>query len=91
MMSQVEVKGIGICLDGKDVLLSLKDARELCRKLNELFGKLPDFWTQPMPSQPIIIEKRFWPYWQPYNEFGPGRTAPHRQYGPGVWCSTEAP
>lgn len=92
-MCKVEVKGIGISLNGKNVLLSLEDAKALQRELNALFGRLPWYpdWGQ-LPS-PVTIEEKVWPFWGPPST-SPG-TAPIDRLPPtsrpGVWCSIAGP
>jgi len=90
-MSQVEVKGIGISVEGHDVLLSVEDAKVLYEELATLFGRLPLVVSHHLP-QPIIIEKDTWSIWGPtrYGS-GAGTGDPPPDITPRVWCSMEAP
>jgi len=56
---KVELKGIEIVMGDKVAKLSITEAQELRKQLNDLFGEK----IVHVPSAPIIIERDCWPYW----------------------------
>lgn len=82
MGKKVKVSAIQIQYPDGDVKqLTVEDARELYKQLDDLFGKV---YVQP--QQPIIIERREWPRWTspPVTIDAPKPLAPQ------IWCCTDA-
>ena len=56
---KVELKGIEIQMGEVVTKLTLEEAQELRKQLNELFGEKIKW----IPSEPTIIERDTWPHW----------------------------
>lgn len=48
--------------EGKDVDLTVAEAKDLYEQLRQLFEQKTVF----IPGTPIVIDRRHWPYWEPY-------------------------
>lgn len=62
---KVELKGIDIAMRGKTVKLTIAEAQELRKQLNELFNEKITY----VPSAPAIIEREVWPWWRRYPDY----------------------
>ena len=87
---KVELKGIEIAMGEKSVKLSITEAQELRKQLNELFNEK----IVTIPTSPIIIEKEVWPWWKGYyppNVYPPSITYTSVNPEPTiqVYCCTE--
>lgn len=88
MSKKVKVAAIQIqCPDGDVKQVSIEDARELYKQLDELFGE-----ACVPPMQPIVIERREWPRWKPLWVSGnePIRTDSPAPQLPQVWCCADS-
>lgn len=83
MSDKVSISAIEISGNGKTVRLSIDEARELWRQLDELFGAKVTIQPAPYtPCVPVVIERERLP-WQ--NE--PWTVDPLNPYKPSVtWC-----
>ena len=89
MSKKVKVASITIEYPDGDIKeLSVENARELYRQLNELFG-VPAI---SLPPGPIIIERERWPRWRepftvnsPHTQ--PATFSPSPIENPRIWCS----
>jgi hypothetical protein len=74
--------------DGEVKQVSIEDAKELFKQLEELFGDK----TVVVPSTPVIIERDRWPRWQPmFTDSTPVVRDPSSHESPQVWCCAETP
>ncbi len=62
---KVELKGIDIAMGDKTVKLTIAEAQELRKQLNELFNEKITY----VPSVPVIIEREVWPWWRRYPDY----------------------
>lgn len=60
---KVEIKNIEIAIKDKKIVLTVEEARELQKQLNDLFGAS----TTYVSTYPVYIERETWPWWKhPY-------------------------
>jgi hypothetical protein len=84
---KVELKGIEIVMGNNAVKLSITEAQELRKQLNELFGEKITY----IPSTPIIIERDRWPYWDyPYTPRWTYTGTPITTSTPVVYCCSNS-
>jgi len=62
---KVELKGIDIAIDCKGFKLTIAEAQELRKQLNELFNEK----IVTVPGAPVIIEREVWPWWKRYPDY----------------------
>jgi hypothetical protein len=62
---KVELKGIEIAMGEKSARLTIAEAKELQKQLNELFNEKITY----VPSAPVIIEREVWPWWRRYPDY----------------------
>lgn len=79
-MNKTKIKKLVIELDGKDVELSMAQAKELQAALNELFEervkvvKEKEYIPQPYPVPQPIYPRPVWPWREPYYRCSSGTT-----------------
>ncbi len=83
---KVELKGIEIAMGEKSVKLSIAEAQELRKQLNELFGEKIVSINVPSPY-PVYIEREVWPWWKYPSTVTYTNKIPDN--GIAVYCCTE--
>lgn len=84
---KVKLKGIEVAMGDKSVNLTITEAQELRKQLNELFGEKITTINVPSPY-PVYIEREVWPWWKhpSYQPSYPYSTAPNTVQ---VYCCAE--
>lgn len=79
--------------DGVAIDLTITEAKDLYEQLRQLFERKTVF----LPGTPIVVERRHWPYWEPYGPTwtsgsqGAGKVTCRASSGLSVsYCGTEA-
>lgn len=78
---KIELKNIEIVMGDKTVKLTIAEAQELRKQLNDLFGE----GISAVISYPVYIEREAWPYWK-YPTYSTG--TPITTTTPTVYCCT---